>query len=83
MTPGSVAAAALGPGDEFLKVGNVVTSDLPHNDAMELVKQAGNILQLTIRKWVHHLGQLWRACAQNTLQYHIISDRPGVNLKLS
>ncbi|XP_035824146.1 trithorax group protein osa [Aplysia californica] len=50
VTPGSVAAAGLGPGDLVLKVGNVMATNLEHNDAMELVKQAGNILQLTIKK---------------------------------
>ncbi|CAL1534198.1 unnamed protein product [Lymnaea stagnalis] len=50
VTPGSVAAAGLGPGDLILKVGNVMATNLEHNDAMELVKQAGNILQLTIKK---------------------------------
>ncbi|KAH9495423.1 hypothetical protein Btru_015084 [Bulinus truncatus] len=50
VTPGSVAAAGLGPGDLILKVGNVMATNLEHNDAMELVRQAGNILQLTIKK---------------------------------
>ncbi|GFR80665.1 hypothetical protein ElyMa_005904200 [Elysia marginata] len=50
VTPGSVAAVALSCGDVILKVGNVMATNLEHNDAMELVKQAGNILQLTVKK---------------------------------
>lgn len=50
VTPGSVAAVALSCGDLILKVGNVMAANLGHNDAMELVKQAGNILQLTVKK---------------------------------
>ncbi|BFZ17550.1 hypothetical protein BsWGS_20589 [Bradybaena similaris] len=50
VTPGSVAAAALGPGDVILKVGNVMATNLDHNAAQELVRQATNILQLTIKK---------------------------------
>ncbi|CAG5119088.1 unnamed protein product, partial [Candidula unifasciata] len=49
VTPGSVAAAALGPGDVILKVGNVMATNLEHNAAQELVRQATNILQLTIQ----------------------------------
>ncbi|GFN81968.1 PDZ and LIM domain protein 5 [Plakobranchus ocellatus] len=50
VTPGSVAAVGLSCGDVILKVGNVMATNLEHNDAMELVKQAGNILQLTVKK---------------------------------
>jgi hypothetical protein len=50
VTSGSVAASALGPGDVILKVGNVMATNLEHNDAQDLVRQATNILQLTIKK---------------------------------
>lgn len=52
MTPGGVAAGGLGPGDVILKIGNVMATNLEHNDAQELVRQATNILQLTIKKSV-------------------------------
>ncbi|XP_076443626.1 uncharacterized protein LOC143282031 isoform X7 [Babylonia areolata] len=50
VTPGSVAAAGLCQGDSILKIGTISTTDLSHMEGQELIKRAGNILQLTIKK---------------------------------
>ena len=50
VTPGSVAAAGLSQGDVILKIGTIAANDLSHMEGQELIKRAGNILQLTIRK---------------------------------
>lgn len=45
-----MAAAGLATGDVILKIGTVAASNLSHMEGQELIKRAGNILQLTIRK---------------------------------
>ncbi|BFZ03330.1 hypothetical protein BsWGS_06369 [Bradybaena similaris] len=50
VTPGSVAAAALGSGDVIIKIGNVMATNLEHSEAQDLVRESGNVLQLTVKK---------------------------------
>ncbi|KAK7502031.1 hypothetical protein BaRGS_00006783 [Batillaria attramentaria] len=50
VTPGSVAAAGLAQGDQILKIGTIPATNLSHMEGQELIKRAGNILQLTIKK---------------------------------
>ena len=54
VTPGSVAADNLTPGDVILKIGNVNATNITHMDAQEVIKGACNILQLTIKKYVFY-----------------------------
>ncbi|XP_053393080.1 trithorax group protein osa-like isoform X3 [Mercenaria mercenaria] len=50
VTPGSVAASGISPGDVILKIGNVNATNITHNEAQEVITGATNILQLTIKK---------------------------------
>ncbi|XP_050390256.1 uncharacterized protein LOC126809629 isoform X3 [Patella vulgata] len=50
VTPGSVASSGLKPGDTIMKIGPVNATTLSHNEGQELIRNAGNILQLTIKK---------------------------------
>ncbi|KAL4240514.1 hypothetical protein ACF0H5_001305 [Mactra antiquata] len=50
VTPGTVAASGLNPGDVILKIGNVNATNITHNEAQEVITGASNILQLTIQK---------------------------------
>jgi C-terminal processing protease CtpA/Prc len=50
VTPGTVAAGNLSPGDLILKIGNVNATNITHNEAQEVITGATNILQLTIKK---------------------------------
>ncbi|ESO87190.1 hypothetical protein LOTGIDRAFT_229329 [Lottia gigantea] len=50
VTPGSVASSGLGPGDTIMKIGNANATGLSHNEGQEIIRNSGNILQLTIKK---------------------------------
>lgn len=50
VTPGTVAANGLCPGDVILKIGHVNATNITHNEAQDVITGASNILQLTIQK---------------------------------
>ena len=52
MTVGSIAATGLTTGDIIVKIGDTDTSSLTFAQAQEVVKNAENLLQLSIIKYV-------------------------------
>ncbi|XP_064619568.1 titin-like isoform X4 [Lineus longissimus] len=50
VTAGSVASTALATGDLILKVSNIDSVDLTHNEAQDIIKNTHDVLQLTIHK---------------------------------
>ncbi|KAL8592731.1 hypothetical protein ACOMHN_037671 [Nucella lapillus] len=57
LTESSLASRNLNEGDVILKVGNLLTSEMTHMEGQDLIKRAGNTLQLTVRRWVGWWGQ--------------------------
>ena len=52
VTPGSIAATGLSTDDVILRIGESDTSSLTYAQAMDVIKNSGNLLQLCISKWV-------------------------------
>ena len=50
VVPGSVADGSLSSGDLILKIGNHNVTNAYHSDGQDHIKNAGNTLQLTIKK---------------------------------
>ncbi|KAK6192668.1 hypothetical protein SNE40_004102 [Patella caerulea] len=48
--PQSPASHCLSPGDSILSIGNTNAHNLTHMQAHQLIKSAGNMLQLTVEK---------------------------------
>jgi len=51
VTGGSVAASHLHPGDVITSIGNAETTPLTHAQAMQVIKECGNRLQLGITRY--------------------------------
>lgn len=51
VTAGSVAATGLNPGDVIVAIGDSETGPLTHTQAMQAIKDCGNILQLRISRY--------------------------------
>lgn len=50
VVPGSVADGSLSSGDLILKIGNHNVTNAYHSEGQDHIKNAGNTLQLTIKK---------------------------------
>ncbi|CAH1794699.1 unnamed protein product [Owenia fusiformis] len=50
VTPGSIAATGLHQGDVIFKIGDTETTNLTHAQSMEVIKNSGNMLQLSVKK---------------------------------
>ncbi|KAK3090073.1 hypothetical protein FSP39_008954 [Pinctada imbricata] len=50
VTPGSVASGSLTTGDVILKIGSTNVTNCTHSEGQDLIRNAGNTIQLTIKK---------------------------------
>ena len=60
MTSGSIAATGLGQGDVILRIGETETSALTYAQAMDVIKNSGNLLQLSISKYVYDSIEIFK-----------------------
>jgi hypothetical protein len=51
VTAGSIAATGLNPGDVISSIGDVETAPLTHTQAMQTIKDCGNMLQLGVSRY--------------------------------